>query len=224
VDQQIQLRSVNAGLPAHLGIHQGRPVQSAIHKRPATAPTLWLDTLNLEGDLQADLSVHGGPDKALYVYSADNLDAWTRELGGGPFSPGDIGENLTVAGLDETEVCIGDIWSWGDARIQVTQPREPCYKLALRTGRPEMTRLFEKSGRCGWYMRVLSPGRVPSRGPIHVEAHDPAALTVRGVQRLSRNGGGSTAAVRAAASHPALAAAWARALQRRLGDTDTPPL
>jgi len=87
-----------------------------------------------------------------------------------------------------------------------------------------MTRLFEKSGRCGWYMRVLTPGRAPSRGPIHVEAHDPEALTVRRVQRLSRIGGGSAAAVRAAAAHPALAAAWVRALQRRLGDTDTPPL
>lgn len=220
---EIQLRSVNTGLPRYLGMHQGGAVSSAIHKRPVADVFLQLDAENLDGDRQADRHVHGGPDKALYVYSEDNLRAWRAELGGGPFDPGDIGENLTVAGVDESSVCIGDVWRWGEALIEVAQPRSPCFKLALRTGRPEMTRLFEQSGRCGWYMRVLRTGLVPTAGPLLVERRDSDGLTVARAQRLARSSGGTRAELEAAAAHPALASGWRRSLQRRLAGTDTPP-
>lgn len=215
--------SVNTGQPAPLGTWQGEEVWSAIHKHPVAAPSLHLDTVNLETDRQADLTVHGGPDKALYVYPLAHLEAWAETFGDGDlFVPGAIGDNLTVAGVTEADVCIGDVWRWGEALVQVAQPRQPCFKLALRTGRPDMTRRFERSGRCGWYLRVLTPARVPTTAPFEVEVSpDPRRLTVARAQRLTRRGGGTRDDVAVAAGHPALARSWRRALQHRLALADT---
>jgi MOSC domain-containing protein YiiM len=174
---------VNVGTPQYLGEHRGHAVTSAIAKRPVTAEFLWLDRLNLEGDGQADLRVHGGRDKAVYAYPSEHLPAWSEELGEALGSAA-FGENLTTAGGTEDDVCIGDRWHWGDAVLEVCQPRTPCFKLDLHRGRA-MGKLFTDSGRSGWYLRVLEPGRVPVAGPITVEPH-PMGATVSVVNEARR--------------------------------------
>ncbi|HKG26164.1 MAG TPA: MOSC domain-containing protein [Thermomicrobiales bacterium] len=175
----VGLLSVNVAEPSDIGTRHGRPILSAIGKRPVASSTLRLDALNLAGDRQADLRVHGGPDKAVYAYPSEHLPRWNKELGGDlPFGPGTFGENLTTTGWLEDEVRLGDVWSWGEAVLQVTQPRAPCYKLAMATGRPELVKRFVESGRTGWYLRVLRPGIVPVAGPILVVGRQPGAATV----------------------------------------------
>jgi MOSC domain-containing protein YiiM len=174
----VGLVSVNVGLPRYLGEHRGKPVESGIDKRPVTAEELWLDWVNLEGDGQAELDVHGGPDKAVYAYPSEHLAAWGEELGE-EVGPAAFGENLTTSGWTEDDVRIGDRWAWGDAVLEVCQPRWPCYKLALHRGRGDIQRRFRQSGRTGWYLRVLRPGRVPVAGPITVLERHPAEASVR---------------------------------------------
>jgi MOSC domain-containing protein YiiM len=218
--------SVNAGRPAPLTRRHGRVVRSAIHKRPVDADVLALSRVNLEGDEQADLTVHGGPDKALYVYPVEHLHAWVGEHPGheAVFVPGGIGDNLTVEGWTERTVRIGDVWRWGDALVQVAQPRSPCYKLAARSGIPTLTRLFEETGRSGWYLRVLEPGTVPARAPLRLHLVERAAsvLTVAEATRLLR-APRPLAALQRGATHPDLAASWRRALLRRLEALTAPP-
>jgi MOSC domain-containing protein YiiM len=209
------LVSVNVGQPTVIGANRwGNPIRSGIVKRPVAAETLVLDALNLEGDRQADLTVHGGPDKAVYAYPSEHLPRWNDELGV-DFGIGTFGENLTTAGWLEDAVRIGDIWAWGEALLQVSQPRSPCYKLAAVTGRPDLLKRFVRSGRTGWYLRVLQPGIVPVAGPVQVMTRDPAGITVLASHRaLTAETSRSTleAIVRA----PALAAAWREPLLARL--------
>jgi MOSC domain-containing protein YiiM len=213
---EVELISVNVSLPRYLGDHRGHPVSSGIAKRPVTVESLWLDRLNLEGDGQADLRVHGGPDKAVYAYASEHLPGWSAELGD-DLGPAAFGENLTTAGWTEDDVCIGDRWSWGDAVLEVCQPRSPCYKLAMYRGHGDMARRFQSSGRSGWYLRVLEPGRVPVAGPISVERH-PVGATVRLVDDAARPGGVPDEVVEALLSVEPLAMEWKRHLAARLPD------
>jgi MOSC domain-containing protein YiiM len=216
----VRVVSVNAGRPAPLTHRHGRLVRSAIHKLPVDADHLALTDINLEGDDQADRTVHGGPDKALYVYPVEHLHAWAAEHPerAAVFDPGGIGDNLTVEGWTESSVRVGDVWRWGDAVVQVAQPRSPCYKLAARSGIPTLTRRFEETGRSGWYLRVLEPAAaVPTRAPLTLELVERSAqvLTIADATRLLRSGLPG-AGLEAAVAHPDLAASWRRALQRRL--------
>ncbi|MBA3450042.1 MAG: MOSC domain-containing protein [Chloroflexia bacterium] len=214
-ETEIGLVSVNVGRPRVIGNTRfGKPIRSGIIKHPATSGTLYLDTLNLAGDRQADLTVHGGPDKAVYAYPSEHLAPWNDELGTA-FGIGTFGENLTTSGWLEDEVRIGDIWAWGDARLQVSQPRSPCYKLATVTGRPDLLKRFVRSGRTGWYLRVLQPGIVPMAGPLRVIARDPAAISVLDAHRAMTTAL-SDQELEAVASVPALAAAWREPLHERL--------
>jgi len=212
---EIGLISVNVGQPQVIGNTRfGKPVRSGIVKQPVPAETLYLDTLNLEGDRQADLTVHGGPDKAVYAYPSEHLPHWNEELGT-TFGIGTFGENLTTSGSLEDEVRIGDIWAWGNARLQVSQPRSPCYKLATVTGRPDLLKRFVRGGRTGWYLRVLEPGQVPVAGQIRVIARDPAGITVLDAHRAMKSDVDEDE-LAAVASVPALAAAWREPLHERL--------
>jgi len=166
--------------PHVIGVRRGRPVESGIGKQPVPSATLRLDLLNLEGDRQADLRVHGGRDKAVYAYPSEHLPLWNAELAvDPPFGPGTFGENLTTAGWLEDDVRIGDIWSWGEALLQVTEPRAPCFKLAMVTGRRDLLKRVVQTGRSGWYLRVLRPGVVPVAGPITVLDRPLSGVTVR---------------------------------------------
>ena len=187
MSDHVGLLSVNVGRPSFLGYHRGRPVSSGIAKSPVAVESLNLDRLNLEGDGQADLEVHGGPDKAVYAYPSEHLSPWSEELGES-LGPAAFGENLTVAGWLEDEVRIGDRWRWGEALLEVCQPRWPCYKLALYRGSGTVGPRMRETGRTGWYLRVLEPGRVPVGGPVVVEARHEAGVTVRDVHEARRRG------------------------------------
>jgi MOSC domain-containing protein YiiM len=201
-------------MPEYLGLFRGERITSGIAKRPVTAESLWLDTLNLEGDAQADLEVHGGPDKAVYAYPSEHLPAWAAELGE-ELGPAPFGENLSTAGATEDDVCIGDRWFWGDAVLEVCQPRTPCFKLTMHRGRGDMIRLFRQSGRSGWYLRVIQPGRVPVAGPIRVEPH-PVGATVALVHEAARPGAAPLEVIQALLSVDELALEWKLALAARL--------
>jgi MOSC domain-containing protein YiiM len=158
--------SVYVGEPSVLGYRRELPVLSGITKARAAAPALKLTELNLDGDRQADLTVHGGPDKAVYVYPAEHYAAWRED--GFSVEVADFGENISLSGVTEDDVRIGDVWAWGDALVQVSQPRSPCFKLAMKTGRKDITPAMIDSLRSGWYLRVLRPGTVPTSGALEL--------------------------------------------------------
>jgi MOSC domain-containing protein YiiM len=219
--EAIRLVSVNVGQPREIGLHLGHPVISAIFKDPVEADSLYLDWLNLEGDRQGDLRNHGGRDKAVYAYSAAHFPAWIAELGNNPpFVPSAFGENLTVAGWNEDSVQIGDVWSWGDAFLQVAQPRIPCYKLGIRSGRPHILKRFIETGRTGWYLRVLQPGEVPVAGPIQLVERDAPSVTVRDAHLARLPGERSISEMERVAAVEALAESW-RGMIRELIERDT---
>jgi MOSC domain-containing protein YiiM len=214
----IGLASVNVGTPTVLAETGDEQVWSGIRKQPLPpASVLWLSLLNLAGDGQADLTVHGGYDKAVYAYPSEHLAPWSEELET-ELGPAAFGENLSTSGVSERDVRIGDAWRWGDATLQVCQPRWPCFKLALHRGRADIQGRMRSSGRTGWYLRVLEPGAVSAAGPIEVAAQDPAGVSVydahiaMGDRHLL-----DPDRVRAAAEHPALAEQWRIPLLERLG-------
>lgn len=207
---RIGLVSVNVGLPAVIGKHRGKPVTSGIRKRPVAGETIAVGATNLAGDRQADLRVHGGPDKAIYAYPGEHLPWWNDQLAREvPFSPGSFGENLTTAGIDEGTALIGDVWRWGTALLQICQPRYPCFKLVIATEQPDMVKRFLAAGRSGWYLRVLEPGTAPVAGPIEVMTVDPDGVTVAEAARAALPGAG-TALIERVGSVPALAGSWRR--------------
>jgi MOSC domain-containing protein YiiM len=217
----VELIAVNVAQPEIIGTRRGKPVSSAIKKRrTVTDGTLNLTTTNLEGDRQADLRVHGGPEKAVYAYPSEHLPRWNAELQPDePFGPGTFGENLTTAGWLETEVRIGDVWAWGDARLQVCQPRYPCFKLAMATERPQVGKRMLETGRNGWYLRVLQPGEVPVAGPITVIERGPDDATVLDAVRALLPGSSRELTERLASVEP-LAASWRAMLLDHLSAMD----
>ena len=155
---EIKLVSVQVGRPRTVR-WRGKPVSTGIYKEPVVGRVM-LYRFNLDGDQQADLTVHGGPDKAVYVYPSEHYPAWQAEVSDLLLPYGMFGENFTTEGLDESSVHIGDQFRIGGAVVEVTQPRMPCYKLGIRFGRPEMPKRFHASGRCGFYLAVLCEGEV----------------------------------------------------------------
>ncbi|HVA23684.1 MAG TPA: MOSC domain-containing protein [Chloroflexota bacterium] len=218
--QQVTLISVNVGQPGVIGSYRGRPVISAIGKQPVTVASLHLDSLNLEGDRQADLHVHGGADKAVYAYPSEHIREWALELGQ-DLGPASFGENLTTAGVLEGNVCIGDVWAWGEALLQVSQPRQPCYKLATYRARNDLPKKLVAAGRTGWYFRVLRPGQVPVRGPIEIVERDPAGISVLAVHQARILGLGAPEDWRIMAALPALTASWREDMARRLASVSS---
>jgi MOSC domain-containing protein YiiM len=186
---ELEILSVNVGRPSVLLEWPSGDVISAIDKRPVTASELSLTTLGLDGDEQADTrptpagaQVHGGPHQAVYAYPSEHYPRLEELVGRGPLWFGFMGENVDVRGADESDVCIGDVWRWGDARLQVSAPRGPCYKLGIRMGKQAMRTVIREEHLVGWYLRVLTPGRVPTMGTIVREERHPAGVTVAQVQ------------------------------------------
>lgn len=165
-DELPTVLSVQVGMPAPLG-PEGVP--SGFVKRPVPG-LVRVGWLNLDGDAQADLRVHGGPDKAVYAYPASRYAEWLADFPehSGQFTPGAFGENLTIAGLVEADLCAGDIHAIGTAKLQVCQPRQPCFKFALRFAENRMPRAMVKSGRSGWYYRVLEQGALQAGDPVRL--------------------------------------------------------
>jgi MOSC domain-containing protein YiiM len=179
--------SVNVGRPREVQ-HDGRIVRTGIFKSPVAGP-VFLDREGFEGDGQADRRVHGGPDRAAYAYPHEHYEHWRPRLGGGELPYGQFGENLTLVGIRESDVGIGDILRVGNARVQVTAPRAPCFKLGIRTGDEDIVAPFLESGRLGFYLRVLEPGAVAAGDPVSIEERDAAGITVETlIALLYRNG------------------------------------
>jgi MOSC domain-containing protein YiiM len=212
----IELRAVNVAVPQVLGEVRGERVWSGIAKRPVdAAQSLWLSLLNLSGDGQADLTLHGGVDKAVYSYPSEHLPHWRAELGD-ELGSAPFGENLSTVGALEADARIGDLWAWGDALLQVCQPRWPC-KLSLHRRRSDIQQALRRSGRTGWYLRVLEPGEVPVAGPITLHRQDPAGITVSDAHHaMADTHLDDRALVERVTSHPALAAQWRDPLVHRL--------
>ena len=170
------LRSVNASQPLAVEI-DGRRYHTGIYKR-AVSGRLWLGRLGLAGDGQADLEAHGGPHRALYVYPQEHYAFWADELERDDFEYGQFGENLTTSGLLENEVCIGDVYAIGEAAIQVSQPRVPCYKLANKLGIPGFAKTFLRQNKSGFYARTLQEGSLGAGDSIRLLEKDGAGITV----------------------------------------------
>ncbi len=211
----MRLLEVNVGLPTPLHDDRtGREVMSGIGKRPVGVSEVEVGRFNIAGDGQADLVNHGGADKAIYCYPHDHLPAWGVEIGYGTGIPAPFGENLSVLGLTEDDVRIGDRWQWGEAVLEVAQPRWPCFKLGLHSGHRTLPAKLIATERSGWYCRVVSEGRAPVRGDLTLEYRDPDAPTGRETFRAAK---GDVPDDRAAAiaSHPALAARWREMIVKR---------
>ena len=178
----MKIISVNVGLPRDV-VWKGMTVQTAIFKEPA-ACTVAIRQLNLAGDQQADLTVHGGSEKAVYGYPVEHYESWRKQLPEVPFSWGAFGENLTTEGLSEDTLCIGDLLRAGSSILQVTQPRMPCYKLQLRFNRDDMIKRFLMSGRSGFYCSVIEQGDVSAGSSIQILDRDPNRVTVSDIVRL----------------------------------------
>ena len=162
----MRILSVNVGRPQRIEI-AGRTVVTAIFKSPV-AGRIKVSRNNLEGDQQADPSVHGGPDKALYLYPSEHYQYWKEQLPGIEMPWGMFGENLTSAGFDEHSVHAGDVFRIGSAVLQVTQPRSPCYKLGIRFGRKDMVKKFADSRRSGFYLSVVQEGVIGAGDQIEL--------------------------------------------------------
>jgi MOSC domain-containing protein YiiM len=174
---RLKLVSVNLSLPRVIGTLHGEPVLSGIAKRATAADTVFVGATDIEGDGQADLRVHGGRDKAVYAYPTAHWPWWTQEHGLA-CGPATFGENLTLDGADETDVAIGDRFRWGEALLEISQPRAPCFKLGIHTGRNDIPTRMIISARCGWYFRVLDEGRAPVMGEL-VREHSSGGPSVR---------------------------------------------
>jgi len=193
---------------------RGENVRTAIFKSPVEAAAIGMT--GLEGDVQADLSVHGGPDKAMYAYSADHYPWWRERLPGVELPFGAFGENLTVAGFDEEAACIGDLYRAGTALLMAVQPRLPCSKLGLRFDDPGMVKLFAQSLRLGVYFRVMEPGRVRRLDGFEKISEHEIRFPVLDLARLYFDPALTLEKARPALEHPALNGNWREMLTDRL--------
>ncbi len=221
----MKLVSVNTGLPREVMWH-GRSVTTGIFKEPIEGRVA-LRKLNLDGDRQADLTAHGGESKAVYCYPVAYYDYWRRELPGHELPTAIFGENFTVSestkdGLFEDSVHLGDRFSVGSAELIVTQPRLPCYKLALRFQMDDMVKRFLASGRTGFYFAVTREGEVGAGDEIEVIGRDPNSVPVSEITRLyiaKRYGDDDVKSLRRALRVAALPESWKGYFRERLERT-----
>ncbi len=203
---------MNVGLPREVH-YKGMTVSTGIFKEPVQG-TVAVRTLNLDGDRQADLSVHGGPYKAVYGYPLEHFDFWRHELGIDlPY--GMFGENLTTEGLLESELNIGDELRVGTALLRVAQPRMPCYKLALKFNRDDMIKRFLASKKSGFYFSVVEEGEVAAESPMAFTQRDENKVAVSDITALYTDRHGNDALLERAVKVPALPESWRQWLEQR---------
>jgi MOSC domain-containing protein YiiM len=172
--------------------------------------------LGLDGDQQADRENHGGPDKALLAYSADHYSYWCEHLSLADMPHGGFGENLTITGLTEETVCIGDTWRAGDVVFQVTQPRQPCWKMSRRWNVPDLAKQVIANGKSGWYLRVLQAGELAAGQPTELVARPHSKWTVARASQVMHHAKHDLAQASGLAALPELSAAWRQTLLGRI--------
>lgn len=210
----MKLISVNVSLPKTVD-HQGRLVSTGIFKEPVTGRVI-VRKLNVDGDGQSDLLVHGGVYKAVYVYDMENIRFWREVLERPDLRYGQFGENLTVEGMPDDEVCLGDVLRVGTALLEVTQPRIPCYKLEIKMGLPGFSRQFLASGRLGFYCRVLEEGEVGARDTIERVHAGPEKVTVWDFARIYYFEPHQLEKIRSLLRVPSIPPGWRRAFGKLL--------
>jgi len=212
-----KLVSIQIGQPTDY-LHEGhldgnqRIWTTAFFKQPVAGP-VWVSRTNIAGDRQADAINHGGPDKAVLAYSADHYPFWRAHLNLPEIPHGGFGENLTIAGLDETSVCIGDTWRAGPVVFQVSQPRQPCWKMSRRWHIADLAKQVIQNGKSGWYLRVLAEGELSADVPLELMERPHPAWTVSQASAIFYHRRDNSSAAAELAALPELSTAWREALQ-----------
>jgi MOSC domain-containing protein YiiM len=209
--------SLNVGLPRTV-YFRGQAVTTGIFKEPIKG-RIKIRRLNLDGDKQADLTVHGGPDKAVYAYPAEHYDYWKKRLPNMKLPWGMFGENFTTEGLLEDQVNIGDVFRIGSSEVVATQPRMPCYKLGVKFGRMDIVKQFMESKLPGIYFRVLKEGEVGAGDAIELISRDANNVTVKDLVQLVTSEG-DMATIQRAVHIKALPEAWRQEFVDYLGKQD----
>lgn len=214
----MKLISVNVGLVQEVD-WRGRRVQTSIWKSPVEGQVV-VKRLSLEGDRQADLSVHGGPDKAVYVYPVEHYEYWRQQLPGMDLPWGAFGENFTTEGMLEEDIRIGDRICVGSAEFCVKQPRMPCYKLGLRFGQDDMVKRFLQSGRAGFYLSVVREGEVARGDSIEFTDRSDSEVTVADIVALYSSDADNQSLLRRAVAASELPEGWRDYFRKRLWKPD----
>ena len=219
---QPTLASIQVAMPRDIGAGGADdPVQatwySGFHKQPITGPVK-VGTLTVAGDGQADLAVHGGPDRPILAYCAGHYDLWQKELGLTAMPFGGFGENFTVSGLDESAVCLGDRYAIGELRVEVSQPRQPCWKLARRWNIKDLPAIVIRHNRGGWYFRVLREATVEAAMQVELTDRPFPQWTIARANHAMYHGKHDTAANRELASLAPLSSDWRDYFTRRLNE------
>jgi MOSC domain-containing protein YiiM len=213
----MRVLSIQVGLPKPIA-HRDHEVETAIQKSPVAGPVM-LRTLNLDGDRQADLTVHGGRDKAVYAYAHEAYEAWKRVRPQDPYPPGAMGENLTVEGLDESAISVGDRFAIGagGAVLEVSEPRFPCHKLALKFNDPHILRQFMDVGRPGIYFRVVHEGLITAGDTLALVEKSPHPVLISELFDFKQGTVPPAARLREMLANTALTASWRAKLAAKLG-------
>lgn len=198
--------SLNVGLPREV-VWKGHEVSTGIFKEPVQGRVI-MRKLNLDGDRQADLSVHGGADKAVYAYPSEHYKFWHQQYPGRELPWGMFGENFTTEGMQEEDINIGDRFRIGSGEVMVKQPRMPCYKLGLKFGRDDVLKIFLQSGRTGFYFAVVKEGEVGAGDKIELIERDENNIKVADITRLYRNDRNNLELMRRAVNVEALPDGW----------------
>jgi len=214
----IEILSLNVGMPKQVQFQQ-KDVSTGIFKT-ATDEALYLSYLNFEGDGQGDLVHHGGREKAVCVYPYEHYPFWEDELKR-PLEYGALGENLTIKGLLETDVCIGDVFELGKAIVQVSQPRQPCYKLTIRHGVPDMLLKVQQTGYTGFYFRVLAEGVVSKDDGLSLLHRHPKEITVSFANRIMHREKDNIEGIKQILEVQELSLNWRNTFLKRLAGTET---
>jgi MOSC domain-containing protein YiiM len=214
----MKLLSVSVGLPREIE-WKGRIVRTSIFKAPVGG-RVRVSRLNLDGDRQSDLTVHGGFDKAVYAYPSEHYSFWRRQLPGMDLASGVFGENFTTEGLLEETLHIGDRLRVGSTEFVVTQPRMPCFKLGIRFNRSDMVKRFLQSGRTGFYFAVLQEGEVAAGDSIELLERDEHNIPVADVVNLYRGDATNQKLLRRVSKLPSLPESWRDYFRKRLWDPD----
>ena len=211
VPLEMIVESLNVGLPKK-EIFDGKPITTGICKKPVSGQVT-LKALGFDGDGVADTRNHGGPDKAICVYSLDHYPFWEKTLGI-KVPAAAFGENLSVSNLKEDDVCIGDIFLLGTAAVQISQPRQPCKTLAARYGRNDLVKLVVNSGYSGFYFRVIQEGVVKKGNPLILKDEDPQKISVAFANRIFHHDRKNREGIETVLAIPALSEAWQRSLRK----------
>ena len=218
IGMDIRIVSLNVGKPQSF-VYKGADVQTGIFKQPAKQGPVLLTATNFAGDGQADLVHHGGPDKAVCVYPFEHYAYWEREWNR-TLDYGAFGENLTVLGMTEDRVCIGDIYASGEVRLQVTQPRQPCHKLAKKYDIPDLAVRVQNTGYTGFYCRVLTPGPFDRTVPLTLERRHPLGVTVQYANTIKHHDKHNLEGVAALLAVEELSGSWRASFEKRIAGSE----